>query len=229
MTSRLLPRDATGNGISLSGGQIAGIIIGIVVASLILLAIFIWRLISYRTNRDFFTGRKNNLPPAVLRQRGHIRSTRKRMPFDDTVDDDDEMVENLDDEDEKHLVADKAPMEQQDVDLNDTPQHKAYPMSDVSQEDSNAAAVGPSEQSRTSRWWPYGKASSVRAAPSSSGHITSHAAQSNENVQNEIMQQQATPFDDPAPHHHQIDMDHYVPTRRDANKTASFRQGCTTQ
>lgn len=65
--------------ITLSKGQEAGIIVGIVVAFLILLGIFIWRFLAHRDDFGPHAGRQASAKEKALAQaRGHIRSTRPR-------------------------------------------------------------------------------------------------------------------------------------------------------
>lgn len=65
--------------ITLSRGQIAGIIVGIVVTALILLGILIWRLLVHRDDFGPHAGRQASAKERALAQaRGHIRSTRPR-------------------------------------------------------------------------------------------------------------------------------------------------------
>jgi hypothetical protein len=79
------------DGANLTAGQIAGIIVGIVVVALFLLGLFIWRLLSYRKDFGPYTakGRQSSAREKALAQgRGgnHVRSTRARDPDVQTFD-----------------------------------------------------------------------------------------------------------------------------------------------
>lgn len=79
------------DGANLTAGQIAGIIIGIVVVALFLLGLFVWRLLAYRRDFGPYTakGRASSAREKALAQgRGgnHIRSTRARDPDVQTFD-----------------------------------------------------------------------------------------------------------------------------------------------
>lgn len=175
--SSLNRRATDGNGLTLSGAQIAGIVVGIVVACLILLGLLIWRLISFRSNRDFFTGRRKNLPHYLQRGHGHIRSTRRtgfvssplgREDRDSMYGDEKRLVSREDQPYEREDAADY------DIDLSEgererMPPHKAYNMSgDESSRRSVARheADQTASTSRQSRWWPYGNGGSIRGESS---------------------------------------------------------------
>lgn len=268
MTAAQLRRRATdGQGLSLSAGQIAGIVIGIVVACALLAGLLIWRLVSFKTNRDFFTGRKNNMPPASRRKPGHIRSTRRVIPretspHDDYYDDDQHLVYSSD---EKRLsstrqrrrhddFADEQIAADQEVDLSEdghrhAPAHKAYDMGpDEGIEAAGAASAEPSPsnaptraQGRTSRWWPYGKVSSVKGAASNEGPLASDhgrsfsggAAPPSSAIHGEITIPMH-PDDEQARHADHADMATPVGgtdggARRRSQVRSGYRQGCTTQ
>jgi cytoskeletal protein RodZ len=84
-TNTFEKRDAT-----LSAGGIAGIIVGIVVVSLILLGLLIWRLLAYRKNIDPYSAKSLDSrarEKALSQVRGeHVRSTRPRDRDTTTMD-----------------------------------------------------------------------------------------------------------------------------------------------
>lgn len=177
----LSKRDSTDGTRDIGGGAIAGIVIGIVVVCAILAGLLAWRLYTYRTNRDFFTGKSNlnygtssMLTPA---KSGHIRSTRGiRRLNDDTdsvleIDGNEHATENVDlrdEHDEKHLMSQREQHQKlaQAVNTNqqEWDQHE------------RTKERYPSETNRTS-WW----------VPSFGRAIPREQVEDHVNVQSEVM------------------------------------------
>lgn len=217
VTQHLVARDEAGR--NLSGGAIAGIIVGIVVVFLILLGLLIWRLYTYRTNRDLFTGRVNARYPSQMRQHGHVRSTRLR---------DSTMAPNEDgvNEDEKHLVGHGKDM--------GAPQHSEI---DLGHADAVPGAAKPtdgypSETNRASWWWPYGKADSLHGHANGAQPGPS-AQRGTQNVHSEVMQPQHATASSTVGN---VDDAHVLDVRDEPHfgtdgkpARASYREGCSTQ
>ncbi|PWN37650.1 uncharacterized protein FA14DRAFT_159597 [Meira miltonrushii] len=184
-THRLYKRDtiAADGTRDIGGGAIAGIIIGIVVVCAILAGLLAWRLYTYRTNRDFFTGKSNlnygsasMLTPAKA---GHIRSTRGiRKLNDDTdsvleIDGNDHATENVDSGDynsEKHLITSQREQHQKLTQAVNTNQEE------WDQHEQQTKERYPSETNRTS-WW----------VPSFGRAIPREQVEEHNNVQSEVM------------------------------------------
>jgi cytochrome c-type biogenesis protein CcmE len=192
-THILIKRDSTDGTRDIGGGAIAGIVIGIVVVLAILAGLLAWRLYTYRTNRDFFTGKSNlnygsasMLTPA---KSGHIRSTRgirrlndgdSVLEMDGNVDHATENVDLHEDEyDEKHLISQQREQHQRLTQAVNTNQEEW----DQQQQYEQSVSKGryPSETNRTSWWVP----SFGRAIPRE--QVEDHVKPS-EGVQSEIMQ-----------------------------------------
>ena len=186
-TQNLIRRDDSDGTRNIGGGAIAGIVIGIVVVCALLAGLLAWRLYTYRTNRDFFTGKSNlnygsasMLTPA---KSGHIRSTRgiRRLNDGDSVLEMDGNVDhagtediNLHEEyDEKHLISQR----EQHQKLTQAVQSNQEEWDQQEQRKERY----PSETNRTSWWVP----SFGRAMPRE--QVEEHVHPS-EHVQSEVMQ-----------------------------------------
>jgi hypothetical protein len=179
----LLSRDNAQGERDLGAGAIAGIIIGIVIVALVLLALLVWRIYTYRTNRDFFDGRTNALYPAQYHPNGHVRSTRGRR-HDSTLEMETSEV-NLHDGHDDRYVADHrtvGPSRQRGQEADEK-----HLMEETFEDPSSARQRGstayPSETNRASWWWRPTK----RATDGSDlADVDATADDSNE-VQSEVM------------------------------------------